>query len=162
MGKQKRSENTYQKIQTVFKRDVKNVIMPYGELTDPAFEFLRDKKWRGEEKVDGTNIRLEVTSEIVRSEPSDEGTIQTLGVAFAVEYKGKKAYENELIKTDFDKKKLYDLLVSCGFELGSYSAFLSDVCARLNKNTASLTTSGIKTKFSIKPYLLSQTTRFFP
>ena len=44
MGKQKRSENTYQKIQTVFKRDVKNVIMPYGELTDPAFEFLRDKK----------------------------------------------------------------------------------------------------------------------
>ena len=89
MGKQKRSENTYQKIQTVFKRDVKNVIMPYGELTDPAFEFLRDKKWRGEEKVDGTNIRLEVTSEIVRSEPSDEGTIQTLGVAFAVDYKGK-------------------------------------------------------------------------
>ena len=60
MGKQKRSENTYQKIQTVFKRDEKNVIMPYAELTQPEFDFLRDKPWRCEEKIDGTNIRLEV------------------------------------------------------------------------------------------------------
>lgn len=89
MGKQKRSENTYQKIQTVFKRDEKNVIMPYDELTQPEFDFLRSLPWRCEEKIDGTNIRLEVTSEIVYSKPSDEGTIQTLGVAFAVDYKGK-------------------------------------------------------------------------
>jgi hypothetical protein len=89
MGKQKRSENTYQKIQTVFKRDGKNVNMPYDELTDRAFEYLRTLPWRCEEKIDGTNIRLEVTSEIVRSEPSDEGTMQTLGAAFSVDYKGK-------------------------------------------------------------------------
>ena len=89
MGKQKRSENTYQKIQTVFKRDEKNVIMPYDELTQPEFDFLRSLPWRCEEKIDGTNIRLEVKSEIVYSKPSDEGTIQTLGVAFAVDYKGK-------------------------------------------------------------------------
>lgn len=65
MGKQKRSENTYQKIQTVFMRDEKNVIMPYDELTDPAFEYLRTLPWRCEEKIDGTNIRLEVERVIV-------------------------------------------------------------------------------------------------
>ena len=65
MGKQKRSENTYQKIQTVFKRDEKNVIMPYDELTQPEFEFLRSLPWRCEEKIDGTNIRIEVLHGIV-------------------------------------------------------------------------------------------------
>lgn len=32
MGKQKRSENTYQKINTIFKRDINNIIMPYDNL----------------------------------------------------------------------------------------------------------------------------------
>ena len=87
MGKQKRSENTYQKIQTVFKRDEKNVIMPYDELTQPEFEFLRSMPWRCEEKIDGTNIRLEVTSEVVWDNPSEPCDVK--GVAFAVDYKGK-------------------------------------------------------------------------
>ena len=39
---------------------------------------------------------------------------------------------------DCDKRKIYDLLCICGFELGDYGAFLADVCARLNKGTASL------------------------
>lgn len=65
MGKQKRSENTYQKIQTVFKRDEKNVIMPYDELTQPEFDFLRSLPWRCEEKIDGTNIRIEVLHAII-------------------------------------------------------------------------------------------------
>ena len=29
------------------------------------------------------------------------------------------------------------MLCSCGFELGDYRAFLADICARLNKGTAS-------------------------
>ena len=61
MGNQKRSENTYQKINTIFMRDAKNVIMPYERFTEPEFEYLRSLKWRGEEKVDGTNMRIEVT-----------------------------------------------------------------------------------------------------
>ena len=61
MGKQKRSENTYQKINTIFMRDAKNVIMPYESFTEPEFEYLRGLKWRAEEKVDGTNMRIEVT-----------------------------------------------------------------------------------------------------
>ncbi len=61
MGKQKRSENTYQKINTIFMRDAKNVIMPYESFTEPEFEYLRGLKWHAEEKVDGTNMRIEVT-----------------------------------------------------------------------------------------------------
>ena len=61
MGKQKRSENTYQKINTIFMRDAKNVIMPYERFTEPEFEYLRSLKWRGEEKIDGTSMRIEVT-----------------------------------------------------------------------------------------------------
>ena len=77
----------------------------------------------------------------------DEKYLPQLGLtaaksSYAVEYKGEKVFFDERIKTDFDKKKLYDLLVSCGFELGSFEAFLSDVCARLNKNTASLAAIG--------------------
>lgn len=91
MGKQKRSENTYQKIQTVFKRDEKNVIMPYAELTQPEFDFLRDKPWRCEEKIDGTNIRIEVTSEVVNKTTEIDGatSVGIHGVAFSVDYKGK-------------------------------------------------------------------------
>ena len=61
MGSQKRSENTYQKINTIFMRDAKNVIMPYAQFTEPEFEYLRGLKWRASEKIDGTNMRIEVT-----------------------------------------------------------------------------------------------------
>lgn len=87
MGKQKRSENTYQKIQTVFKRDEKNVIMPYDELTQPEFEFLRDKPWRCEEKIDGTNIRIEVKSRVEWDDPMEPSYVT--GIEFSVDYKGK-------------------------------------------------------------------------
>ena len=46
-----------QKIQTVFMRDERNVIVP-GEWTLPELAYLADKDWRWTEKVDGTNIRL--------------------------------------------------------------------------------------------------------
>lgn len=49
----------YQKIQTVFKRDAHNVIIP-TELTRPEFEWLKNCKFRAEEKIDGTNIRVEI------------------------------------------------------------------------------------------------------
>ncbi len=58
--------------------------------------------------------------------------------SFTVEYKGGAASVTDDIVRDCDKKKIYDLLCLCGFELGDYNAFLADVCARLNKGTASL------------------------
>ena len=89
MGKQKRSENTYQKINTIFMRDAKNVIMPYEPFVKPEFEYLRGLKWRGEEKVDGTNLRIEVTKEQMIAginAPAGQGNT---GVKFKVRIAGK-------------------------------------------------------------------------
>ena len=87
MGKQKRSENTYQKINTIFMRDAKNVIMPYDSFTEPEFEYLRGLKWRGEEKLDGTNMRIEVTKVPIWNGGIEGGTIN--GVKFNVRIAGK-------------------------------------------------------------------------
>lgn len=87
MGKQKRSENTYQKINTIFMRDAKNVIMPYEPFVKPEFEYLRGLKWRGEEKVDGTNMRIEVTKEEVWDDPMEPSVLE--GVKFNVRIAGK-------------------------------------------------------------------------
>ena len=70
-GKIKRSENTYQKINTIFKRDAKNVIMPYDGFTEPEFEYLRGVKWRAEIKVDGTNMRIEVSKKEMYEVPAN-------------------------------------------------------------------------------------------
>lgn len=87
MGKQKRSPNTYQKINTIFKRDAKNVIMPYDDFTEPEFEYLRGLKWRGEEKVDGCCMRIEVTKELAVHEQSMVPSMS--GVKFNVRIAGK-------------------------------------------------------------------------
>lgn len=94
MGKQKRSANTYQKINTIFKRDAKNVIMPYAGFTEPEFEYLRGLKWRGEEKVDGTCMRIEVKPEIVYNTEYENNielveTNELLGVKFSIRIAGK-------------------------------------------------------------------------
>lgn len=47
----------YHKINTVFKRDEKGIIMP-NEFTKPEFGYLRNNNWRWTEKIDGTNIRI--------------------------------------------------------------------------------------------------------
>lgn len=63
-------------------------------------------------------------------EPSDS--------SFTVKFTGRKNIAKINSVNDYDKRKVYDLLCNCGFELGDYGAFLSDVCARLNKGTASM------------------------
>lgn len=50
----------YDKINTLFKRDDRNIIIP-GEYTSPEFEWLKDCKWEATEKIDGTNTRIELT-----------------------------------------------------------------------------------------------------
>ena len=58
--------------------------------------------------------------------------------SFTVRYKGgAKSCENGVL-FDYDKKELFNLLTECGFELGSYPAFLADVCAKLNKSSATV------------------------
>lgn len=53
----------YQKIQTLFKRDEKKVIIP-TEFTLPEFGYLKDCKWEATEKIDGTNMRVELFPEL--------------------------------------------------------------------------------------------------
>ena len=94
MGKQKRSPNTYQKINTIFKRDAKNIIMPYEPFTEPEFEYLRGLKWRGEEKVDGTSMRIEVKADFVYNQEYENNvdlveTDELLGVKFSIRIAGK-------------------------------------------------------------------------
>ena len=91
---QKRSQNTYQKINTIFKRDNKNIIMPYAGFVQPEFEYLRNLKWRAEEKINGTNMRIEVTPKIEYQVEyySNTDLVETdipLGVHFTVTIKGK-------------------------------------------------------------------------
>lgn len=94
MARQKRSENTYQKINTIFKRDNKNVIMQYAGFVQPEFEYLRNLKWRAEEKINGTNMRIEVIPKIEYQVEyySNVDLVETdipLGVHFTVTIKGK-------------------------------------------------------------------------
>jgi N-acetylglutamate synthase-like GNAT family acetyltransferase len=57
--------------------------------------------------------------------------------SYTVRYNG--GYEpKEGVHKDCDKRSVYNLLCECGFELGDYGSFLADVCARLNKGTASM------------------------
>lgn len=50
----------YQKIQTLFQRDEKNIIVP-DSYTYPEFEELEECMWECTEKIDGTNIRIELS-----------------------------------------------------------------------------------------------------
>ncbi len=59
-------------------------------------------------------------------------------MSFTVRFKGGKNIEKINSVKDYDKRKIFDLLCDCGFELGDYGDFLSDVCLRLNKGTASM------------------------
>lgn len=67
------TKTEYQKINTLFKRDSNNVIMP-DAWADPMFEYLANTKWEATEKVDGTNIGVIITP------PATEGA--PVGVAF--------------------------------------------------------------------------------
>jgi len=62
--------------------------------------------------------------------------------SFTVKYTG--GAESYDVLSDYNKKEVYALLTECGFELGDYNSFLADVCARLNKSTASLAADEIE------------------
>lgn len=49
----------YQKINTLYKRDENNNII-LSDYTIPEFEYLKNNLWECTEKIDGTNIRIEV------------------------------------------------------------------------------------------------------
>ena len=95
---QKRSPNTYQKINTIFKRDANNIIMPYDGFAIPELAWLRNCKFDATEKIDGTCIRLEVTPTI-----TDDGSL----ITFEVAYKGKTDNANMPKHLDAFLKETY-------------------------------------------------------
>ena len=60
----------YQKINTLFKRDERGIIIP-EEFTLPEFEWLKDCKWEATEKIDGTNMRIEICFYYVLTDDRD-------------------------------------------------------------------------------------------
>ena len=50
---------SYQKINTLFKRDEKKIIIP-SQFTCEEFYELKDLKWECTEKIDGTNIHVDI------------------------------------------------------------------------------------------------------
>ena len=93
MGRQKRSANTYTKINTIFYRDENNIIMPYDELVMPELEYLRNCKFDATEKIDGTNIRIEVLRDCevgtFKNEVENIEFEAITKIEWHVEYKGK-------------------------------------------------------------------------
>lgn len=73
---------TYHKIQTLFKRDMDGSItgqkgkMLEGQWTTPELEYLADKEWEFTEKVDGTNIRIELSMPVAYSREGFDKTLQ--------------------------------------------------------------------------------------
>ena len=115
MGKQKRSENTYQKINTLYKRDINNIIMQHYEWSCPEFEYLRKLPWDATEKIDGTNMRIEVIQTPMLKPESED----IIGVQFDVTFKGKT--DNAQIPPHLEKymKETFDenrVLYSLGIE----------------------------------------------
>ena len=115
MGKQKRSENTYQKINTLYKRDINNIIMQHYEWSCPEFEYLRKLPWDATEKIDGTNMRIEVIQTPMLKLDSED----IIGVQFDVTFKGKTdnaqipPHLEKYMKEKFDENRV---LYSLGIE----------------------------------------------
>lgn len=111
MAKQKRSENTYQKINTLYKRDINNIIMQYDEWVCPEFEYLRNCLWDATTKIDGTNIRLEVTQ---IPHLDDNGEPYEIGWDYQIKGKTDNAsvpdHLKKFIKDNYPKEKVLEAL----------------------------------------------------
>lgn len=110
----------YNKIQTIFKRDERNVIIP-GDFTLPEFSTLKDLKWDCTEKVDGTNMSVHI---IPKPYITGDGILDCeTGYEYDVEYHGKTANAHippHLLKKMqelFPKDKLIEYFTRDGKEI---------------------------------------------
>lgn len=90
---------TYHKIDSVFKRDPDNRHKTFliGEYSRPEFELLADIDWTWTEKIDGTNIRIDVNETQTRfGGRSDNAQIP----AFLVDHLRDKFPDNTIDKLD--------------------------------------------------------------
>lgn len=77
----------------------------------------------------------------IRSLRSDISFFEKAGIkqddsSYIVKYvSAGKPEEPDNFRSEADYKEIFNLLTAAGFEMGSYSAFLEDICARMNKGT---------------------------
>ena len=85
----------YQKINTIFKRDMNpgkfhNCIMPEEGFTQPEFEYLRGCKFECTEKIDGTNMSVH----LIPTMPFVCNSDGTYSISYNMEIHGKTANAN--------------------------------------------------------------------
>lgn len=99
MGRQQRSENTYQKINTIYKRGEDGLIMPWESWVSPEIEWMRKLPFEATEKIDGTNMRFEVWPIL----KTDENRVTTLFFDYDIKGKTDKAQiRKELMQVMID------------------------------------------------------------
>lgn len=83
----------YNKINTIYKRDINNIIMPYSGFVLPEIEWMKDCKFEATEKIDGTNTSIHLVPTFEERYPADsfecpyERTYTV--VKYKIEYHGK-------------------------------------------------------------------------
>lgn len=103
----------YQKINSLFKRDENNLIIP-TEFCQDEFGYLKDLKWECTEKIDGTNMRVIITPIYSQTYLENANVFVDSFAEFKIEIKGKsddaivpKHLMDKMIKI-FTKDKIYD------------------------------------------------------
>lgn len=85
--------NAYQKINTIFKRDIKGRILE-NNWSLPELDYLKNNYWRVEEKFHGTNIRVIYDTEKLEFKGrTDRAVLQPI--------------VSEMLKTTFDRIDLF-------------------------------------------------------
>lgn len=103
----------YQKINTLFKRDEKNLIIP-TEFCQEEFGYLKDLKWECTEKIDGTNMRVIITPIYSQTYLENANVFVDSFAEFKIEIKGKSdeavvpKHLMDKMQKIFTKGKIYD------------------------------------------------------
>lgn len=91
----------YQKINSLFKRDERNIIIP-SEYCKNEFKYLENIEWECTEKIDGTNMRVIITPEYGQEFLENAGVWIDIFEGFNVEFRG-KSDEAQIPKHLFSK-----------------------------------------------------------
>lgn len=103
----------YQKINSLFKRDENNLIIP-TEFCQDEFGYLKDLKWECTEKIDGTNMRVIITPIYNQTYIENANAFVDSFAGFKIEIKGKSdeaivpKHLMAKMQEIFTKGKIYD------------------------------------------------------
>ena len=96
----------YPKINTLFKRDENNIIIP-DQFTIEEFEYLKNLKWECTEKIDGTNIHVDLIKIGLDTKPemSIKGRTESAIIPTHLSDRLNKIFNREFLCEYFSKNK---------------------------------------------------------